>query len=292
MTLKSIHPITAFVYFVLVSSVMMISRDPVLQCIALVSVCTYSFLLFGVRVGFSDIAFYLPLLLMISVINPMFSHNGMTPLFFLNGNPVTLEAVLYGIVIGISVIAVLYLCKCFSEIMTGDKILYLLGNIMPKMALMISMTLGFVPLFKERYKKKSEAQRTLGVYSAESRADRLKCALAVFSATVSQSLERSVELSASMKARGYGAGKRSSYSLFRFTASDILLLTACIILSAVIFIFFAIGTLDFAFYPKMSDLSFDLAHIISYGAFFVLAFIPSALEIKENLKWKYLISKI
>ena len=45
----------------------------------------------------SDMGFYLPLFLLVAVTNPLFSHNGVTPLFFMNGNPVTLEAVVYGV---------------------------------------------------------------------------------------------------------------------------------------------------------------------------------------------------
>lgn len=292
MNLKTAHPFTALVFFALAGILSMLTKDPIFSLTALIFVMLYSLLLFGIREWLSDIAFYLPLFLMISVINPMFSHNGMTPLFFLNGNPVTLEAVIYGVFIGVFVIAILYLCKCFTEIMTGDKILFLLGNIAPKIALMISMILRFVPLFKERYKKASDAQKALGVYSSESRTDRLKCAAEVFSAVISQSLERSVEVSASMRSRGYGAGKRSSYSLFRFTRADALLTSACILIFALIFISYLFGVLSFDFYPRISDLSFDLPHILTYGAYAVFMLIPVALEIKENLKWKYLISKI
>ena len=46
---------------------------------------------------FGRIGFYVPLFLLVAVTNPLFSHNGVTPLFFLNGNPVTLEALLYGV---------------------------------------------------------------------------------------------------------------------------------------------------------------------------------------------------
>ena len=37
-----------------------------------------------------DFAFYLFMFFLVAVTNPLFSHNGVTPLFFLNGNPVTL----------------------------------------------------------------------------------------------------------------------------------------------------------------------------------------------------------
>lgn len=80
----------------------------------------------------SDMGFYLPLFLLVAVTNPLFSHNGVTPLFFMNGNPVTLEAVVYGVFISVMVVGVLFWCKCYNEIMTEDKFLYLFGRIIPK----------------------------------------------------------------------------------------------------------------------------------------------------------------
>lgn len=292
MNLKKAHPITSLLYFTSLGVVMMLTEDPVMRIISLVSMCMYSFLLFGARIGFSDLCFYIPMLAMVSLINPMFSHNGATPLFFLNGNPVTLEAVICGVFIGVSVVAVLYLCKCLSEIMTGDKILYLLGNITPKLALMLSMTMRFIPLFKERYRKASDAQKTLGIYSSDSRTDRIKCAFSVFSAVVSQSIERSVETSSSMKSRGYGIGKRSCYSLFRFTPYDGALIAIVSLCTALIALLSLAGVLDFGFYPRMTSISPNALRVLAYAIYALLAFIPSLLEIKENFKWKYLISRI
>lgn len=50
----------------------------------------------AVRPFCGGIAFYVSMFLLVAVTNPLFSHNGVTPLFYLNGNPVTLEAFVYG----------------------------------------------------------------------------------------------------------------------------------------------------------------------------------------------------
>lgn len=292
MDLKNAHPIVSFFYFVLTGCIMMTAKDPIICMISLVSVCIFSFSLRGMKTGISDIMFYFPMLIMVSLVNPLISHNGATPLFFLNGNPVTLEAVLYGVMMGISVISVLYLCVCFSEIVTEDKILYLLGNITPKFALMISMTMHFVPLFKERYRNTKNAQKTLGCFSSESRFDRLKTAFTVFSAVISQSIERSVETSASMKARGYGIGKRSCFSRFKYTRSDAALTVCVLTLSVFVITTQILGILNFDFYPRITSIEFSHIRIVVYIAYAVLMLIPFILKIKEDLKWKYLISKI
>lgn len=96
---------------------------------------------------------------MIAVINPLFSHNGVTPLFFLNGNPVTLEAVLYGLDIAVMLVAVLYWFKGYNHVMTSDKFLFLFGRAIPRLALVLSTALRFVPLLKVQIRRVSRAQR-------------------------------------------------------------------------------------------------------------------------------------
>lgn len=292
MTLERAHPITSFVFFALAFLVAAFSEDPVIRFILLCSFCLYSFLLTGARRGLSDVCFYFLLLLMVSLVNPMFSHNGKTPLFFLNGNPVTLEAVLYGVSIGVSVIGMMYICKCLSYVMSEDKIYFLIGRASPTFALMLSMTLRFVPLFKERFKKTSDAQKTLGIYSSDSKTDRLRLAVSTFTGVVSQSLERSVEVSSSMKARGYASGKRTFYARFVFSPSDTILLVTVCVLALPLVALMLCGVLQFDFYPEITHLRFDAVRIYAYTSAALFGLLPSLLEIKENIKWKYLISKI
>ena len=180
----------------------------------------------------SDMGFYLPLFLLVAVTNPLFSHNGVTPLFFMNGNPVTLEAVVYGVFISVMVVGVLFWCKCYNEIMTEDKFLYLFGRIIPKMSLVLSMALRFVPMFKRQMKNVSRAQKAMGLYSQKSYVDRLRGGIRVFTAMISWSLENSMELSSSMRARGYGLHGRTNFSLFKFGARDaaVLLRDYCFLL--------------------------------------------------------------
>ena len=42
------------------------------------------------------------------LINPVISHNGVTVLFFVNDNPVTAEALVYGSAVGAMIVSVMY----------------------------------------------------------------------------------------------------------------------------------------------------------------------------------------
>ena len=137
----SYHPTVLMIYFLSILLIAAFLSNPVLQTEALLGGILFCATLQRRGDGLRDLGFYLPLFLMVAVTNPIFSHNGVTPLFFLNGNPVTLEAVFYGIALAVTVIGVLLWCKCYSRIMTEDKFLYLFGRAAPKLSLTLSMAL-------------------------------------------------------------------------------------------------------------------------------------------------------
>lgn len=286
------HPFVLFAYFVSVLLIAMFVSNPVLQALALLGGILFCVTLGRRSAIVGNIGFYVPLFLMVAITNPIFSHNGVTPLFFLNGNPVTLEAFIYGIAIAVMVIGVMMWCKCYSEIMTSDKFFYLFGKAIPKLSLILSMALRFIPMFKRQMHKVSRAQKAMGLYSSKSFMDKIKSHMRVFTAMISWSLENAMETSASMKARGYGIKDRTNFSLFRFYVGDAVLLAVCIFLLGITVTGTAMGETVFYYYPRISELNLSPYAMIVYAAFGILSFLPFIIEVKEALTWKYYISKI
>ena len=288
----SYHPAVLMLYFIAVLLVAMFTQNPVLLCLALLGGICFCTLLERPKNFLHNMAFYIPLFLMIAATNPLFSHNGVTPLFFLNGNPVTLEAILYGLDIAAMLVAVMYWFKCYNHIMTSEKILFLFGKAIPKLSLLLSTALRFVPLFKAQIKKIHQAQKAMGLYTGSSYVDRLCSAVRVFSAMLTWSLENAIDTGDSMKARGYGLKGRSHFALFRFTVRDGLLLGAAILLLAFVLLGLALKTTDFSFYPRVTPLGSTTTAVLAYIAFGLLTFLPFIMEIVENIRWKALLSGV
>lgn len=288
---ESYHPAVLLFYFLSVTLLTMFTSHPVILLLSVLSAVCFFGMLARRRELRSSLAFYIPAFLLIAVTNPLFSHNGVTPLFYLNDNPVTLEAVLYGAAIAAMLIAVVYWFKCFSEVMTSDKFLYLFGQAIPRLSLILSMALRFLPLFRQKARSIRRTQKTLGLYASKSITDRVQASVRVFSALVTWSLENAVETADSMKARGYGLAGRTSFSLFRFTGRD----GALLAVSLLLFLPVCLGYgryLGFGFYPEVTPLSFRAPACILYFLLFLLMFLPFFIEIKEAVTWKYLRSKI
>ncbi len=286
------HPFVLLIYFLSVLLVAMFVSNPVLQTEALAGGILFCTVIHRKRENIGNLGFYIPLFLMIAITNPLFSHNGVTPLFFLNGNPVTLEAFVYGISIAVMLIGVILWCKCYSEIMTSDKFLYLFGKAIPKLSLVLSMALRFIPMFKRQMHRVNRAQKAMGLYSSKSFTDKIRSHMRVFMAMISWSLENSIETSASMKARGYGLKGRTNFSLFHFYSGDAILLATCVLMLGITVSGVAMNETVFYYYPRINGLDLSAYAIVVYTAFGILSFIPFITEVKEALVWKYYISKI
>ena len=239
-----------------------------------------------------DTVFDILLFLLVAVTNPLFVHSGATPLFFLNGNAVTAEAVLCGIGLAVTLLSAVVWFRCFNIIMTSDKLLFLFGRLSPKIALLLSSALRFVPLFGEQARKIRAAQRTMGLYASDSLTDRLCSALRVYSALITWALENAVDTGSSMKGRGYGLKGRTSFSLFRFGKRDLALTLVVAAADAAVIAASAFGRLDFSYYPRIAAGETDIFTAAAIAAFALLSFLPFISEVKEEVRWRYCISKI
>ena len=102
------------------------------------------------------------------------------------------------------IVSVLYWFRTLTHIMTSDKLLYLFGSVSPKLALILSMTLRYIPLFRSQIRKTQQAQKALGLYKEDSIPDNIRGGIRIFSVMVSWALENGVITADSMTARGYG----------------------------------------------------------------------------------------
>lgn len=290
--ISSWHPIVSMVYFLSVMLIIMFSVNPLLMMIGFLGSILLFIMLEGYGRFLKELKFYLLLFVLVTLINPLFSHDGVTTLFYLNGNPVTLEALLYGIYIALMLVAVMYWFKCFNVVITNDKLLYLIGGVSPKISLIISSALRFIPLLKEQAGKIRQSQKAMGLFTSDAWTDKLAGTARVYSSLITWALEYAIDTGASMKGRGYGLKGRSRYSIFRMTGADIINLIVIVILDVVIIGFMATGKLNFTFYPEISAVASAEGSIYAFAAFALLSFLPVILEVKESVLWIYCKSKI
>ena len=216
------HPLVNTGYFVLVLTVSMIGIHPVTQGICLICACWYAIQLKGKAGVMLALKVGLPVMVMAALLNPLFNHAGVTMLWYLpNGNPMTLESILYGWAAGCMLATVLLWFVCVNEVLTSDKLLYLFGRVIPSLALLVSMTLRLIPRFRVQLADITEVQRTLGRDPRTGTIfKRLRNAITILSILITWALEDAVETADSMRSRGYGLPGRTSFHLYRIEERD------------------------------------------------------------------------
>lgn len=289
--MNNYNPLITAVYFAAVITVVMFTMDPVIMTLSLV----FSIIVYGILDKMRGIKEHLALLILgivLALLNPLTHHNGVTVLFVMNDNPITLEALIYGIMTSFKIISVLYWFRSFSLLMTEDKLLYVLGRFSPKISLVLSMAIRYIPLFKERMKRTNEAQKAIGLYKEDNLIDMIRGGIRVFSIMVTWALENGIITADSMAARGYGTGRRTSFSLYRFKKKDILCLIILMLLFIPMSVILLSGRLKTVYYPELIFSYGNVISLIMYLLFFVFAAVPLILKLEEHLSWRFYLSKI
>lgn len=288
------HPLVNFLYFGLVIGFSMFFMHPVCLGFSLLCAICYHIKLNGGKSFRFFLRYALPLMLVTAVVNPAFNHQGSVILCYLpNGNPLTLESILYGIAAAVMLVSILLWFGCYTAIMTSDKFVYLFGRIIPALSLVLSMTLRFVPKFKAQFEAVKEAQAGMGRDMSNGSAwYRLRCALTCFSIMITWSLENAIETADSMKSRGYGLRGRTAFSIYTLTDRDkaaLLWLGLCgmYLLSGSLS-----GGLDWRYFPSIRGVTLEPMAISFEFIYFALCITPVIIDEREERVWKSLQSKI
>lgn len=309
---KGYHPLVNVLFFISIIAFGMLLRHPVYLVISFISSTAYYLKLSGKDGRKTVFRFLLPMLLFVVIINSFFNHYGVTTLFILpSGNNFTFEALVMGIVSGITVVSVIQWFFCCNEVVTEDKFMHIFGRILPKGALVVSMILRFVPLYRRRYKEISQARKCMGLNGTDSFICKMKNTFKNIGILVSWSFENAIETADSMKARGYGLKGRTYYSRFQWHTGDTLALILLVLFDALT-IFGLVSNSAYCIYNPyviinqpseigttyiINELNltinpFGFLSIVSLIAFTLLCFLPLTIDLKENIKWHRLQSKI
>lgn len=283
---KNLHPICIFTYFVVVIVLVLLCQNPVVMITACAGALFFLVRMDGWKKAIGWLKMLLPMVLFITIANPLFSHKGITRLFLFGGQWITLEAVCYGITSGLSLAALILWFACYQKVMTSEKFLYLFGKIAPATTLLISMALNLVPKLQGQLKQIQDSQEMLRP-ALKGRLQKLKTAMRHVSTLLGWSLENTVEQADSMKARGYGIRKRTTFHLFRFESRDGAFLGVLILVAGMCGAARISGCGTMTFYPRMSALVSGTKDYVFYLLFLVLVCIPGILEWKEDLLWRF-----
>lgn len=310
---KGYHPLVNVLFFISVIAFGMFFKHPVCLVVSLVSSTVYYLKISGSVGRKTVLNFLLPTLLAVVVINSFFNHYGVTPLFILpSGNKFTFEALVSGLVTGFMAISVIEWFFCFNEVVTEDKFMHIFGKFLPKGALVLSMILRFVPLYRQRYREISKARKGIGMDKSSNKfIAQIKNSCKNLGILISWSFENAIETADSMKVRGYGLKGKTYYSRFRWQPCDTLALLTLILFDIIITVCAVTGAGYCIYNPYLiinspsehgtvyiiNELNitvnpFTVVGVTMFTIYTLLCFLPLIIDLTEDIKWNRLKSKI
>lgn len=144
----------------------------------------------------------------IVLVNALVSRHGVTVIARLGDLPllgradVTLEAVVYGGIIALRVLALVLLLRLYSVAVDPDGVLRLFRRISFRSALTATLATRMVPLLTRDARRLADAQR------CRAGASRRPPRLALLRASTAGALDRAIDVAAALEVRGFGAARR------------------------------------------------------------------------------------
>ena len=288
------HPTVQFLLLASIMAVTMTVMDPVLLLISNSTALLYLVYTGGKKAIFTHLKLTSLTSLMIIIINPLISHRGVTILTYLpDGNALTLESVVFGIAAAFMLSCIFAWCFTVNRVFTSDKVICLFGSRMPKLALLISMTLNFTEKFTNKLRQVTAVQSALGRDIKKGNPlKRIKDLAAIISIMLQWAMENSVDTADSMKSRGYGLKKRTSYTVYRIFPRDITLAVLILLCDIFLIAAFLNGVPDSSYYPYFSLGKQSAMRIAVYLSFAAICAAPLIIDLREDGKWRSIRSKI
>ncbi len=282
---RGLHPVSSFAFFLAAIFVTLFKLNPAVLLTSLFCAAALDLKLRKKKAAKGIFAFLLPTAVLITLFNLFFAHYGVTVLFTLkSGNNVTLEALVCGAVYALRTVCAVIWLFCFNEIVTEEKFIFLFAWISPRLALVLSMILRFLPLFSFHAEEIQRARKGLGIDSKSgSFFERFKNSAHALSILVTQALEHAIDTANSMTARGYTLKKRTNCRRYPLRAFDVFLLALSFVslLFAVIFresVYASFNPVIFVEAPSFKGATVCVC-------FFALCVSPLIFELSEEKLW-------
>lgn len=280
------HPAVNFLFFLGAIGFGVVIQHPAYAAASVICGAVYYLLLSG-RKGWSLILGCAVVFALISLLNPFINHSGHYVLQYFFGRPYTLEALCYGMALGAIFALMMLWFGCYSAVLTSDKFTALFGSLIPSLSLLLVMVLRLIPAFTRKAAQITDARRSIGkgIDPSARAGARIGGGTKILSALTDWALEGSIVTADSMKARGYGTGKRTHFQIYRMTLRDWVLLS--LIAALEICVILAGGT-GAAYTPRIR------IDMLTWGfpVYCLLLLLPIVLHIKEVLQWHFSISGI
>jgi len=223
---------------------------PLILVAVLIAVCGATLLAGLRRELVRALLLAVPFALVVALINPLVTREGLTVIArgpdvpVLGVMDITLEALVYGGILGLRALAVVLTFNLYALAVDPDEVLRLFRRVSFHSALTATIATRMVPVLARDGKRFADAQRCRPGTPAPR--------LAVVRAVATGALERAVDVAATLEVRGYGTARRAPRQARPWSRHDIAFATAAVVLFALAAAIPLAGLAPFEPYPAIS----------------------------------------
>jgi energy-coupling factor transport system permease protein len=256
---RRMRPGVAFAYALTLALAALVVGDPVQAAAVLAVVLLALAVSRALRLAWPYVRMSLYIGLVVLVVNPLFGGAGLDVIWALDVGfihlAVTTQGIVYGVASALRLAGVILAFGLLNLCVDADDQLALVSRLSFRSGLVLSLASRLLPVFSRDAARIGDAQKARGVpLDTGSRRDRAAARLPLLACLLTQSLERAVDVAASMEARGYGAGPRTRWlRRSAWGALDAASATATAGVVAAIVAGVVAGAWSFTFFPLLDD---------------------------------------
>lgn len=273
------HPAINLLYFAAVLTGTILFRQPIFLLLSYGCALLYLLKLRGLRALLLGLGL-LPFAAGFALWYGAYHHFGVTVLGtnFI-GNQITLEAFLCGGTWSLVCVTVVLWIGCLHDVFTTDKIVYLLGRILPRLSLYLAIVLRMIPRLNARRQRIASAQQAIGRGSGQgSVLRRMGNVLRRGGILLTWFTEELSVTAESMRCRGCSLSGRTAFSLYRFDNRDRVFVAGMCGLLSVLLMAFLLGQTEIRFAPQIMMMPVTPISALFYTAWAALCLLPPVLE--------------
>ena len=278
------HPAVNLIYFAAVLTGTVTFQHPAFLMISFLCAFAYSVKRNGWKAWMFNLCL-LPLVAAFALYYSSYTHFGMTVLRQnMVGNNMTLESLVYGVVLGVIGAGV---CMWFSSVFsvfTTDKVVYLFGKVSPGFSLFLAIALRMIPRIQKEAKRINMAQQGIGRGANQGNLwQRFRNSLRIFSMLITWTIDSLTIASESMRSRGSNLRGRKAFSIYRFDNRDRLFVIGLFLCLTLTMMAILLGQTDMVYDPKIIWTQVNPLFCIGYG---VLCLMPFGLELWTEYRFQ------
>jgi energy-coupling factor transport system permease protein len=194
--------------------------------------------------------FTVPLGLLVALVNPFVIHEGLTVFWRLGEVPpfgqidLTVEALVYGLLLGARVVAVALCCALFVAAVDPDETLRLFRRVSFRSALTAALAARLMPVLARDARRMADASACRAGATPPGR-------VAVMRAVATSALDRAVDVAATLEVRGYGSKAAVRHAAEPWSRHDLAFAAAAGALIALVVGARIAGVAPFDAYPSL-----------------------------------------